>query len=95
LITFKSRIVKQSSAQTGDIVGDLTMHGVTKPVTLHVKLPTPVTEIDAAQGTRWSVVSDSIRRRDFNLMFGRTAKAISGIGQEVAVEMTIAAIRTR
>jgi polyisoprenoid-binding protein YceI len=45
LITFKSRSVKQSSTQAGDIVGDLTMHGVTKPVTLHVKLITPLRAI--------------------------------------------------
>jgi len=35
-ITFKSRSVKQTGAQSGDILGDLTMHGVTKPVTLAV-----------------------------------------------------------
>src|SRR5436189_5360051 len=39
-ITFKSRSVKQTGPQSGDILGDLTMHGVTKPVTLQVKLLT-------------------------------------------------------
>ena len=36
-ITFKSKSVKQTGADSGDIVGDLTMHGVTKEITLHVK----------------------------------------------------------
>src|SRR6266704_6282597 len=43
-ITFKSRSVKQTGPQSGDILGDLTIHGVTKPVTLHVKLVTPLNE---------------------------------------------------
>src|SRR6266481_4632880 len=37
-ITFKSRSVTRTGEQSGDIAGDLTMHGVTKPITLHVKL---------------------------------------------------------
>src|SRR5215472_17667257 len=32
-ITFKSRSVKGSGPQSGDILGDLTMHGVTRPIT--------------------------------------------------------------
>src|SRR5215471_16672765 len=43
-IMFKSRSVKRTGPQSGDILGDLTMHGVTKPVLLHVKLLTPVNE---------------------------------------------------
>src|SRR5262249_50608727 len=43
-ITFKSRSVKRTGPQSGDILGDLTIHGVTKPITLHVKLLTPLNE---------------------------------------------------
>src|SRR5262249_1893169 len=64
-ITFKSRSVKRTGPQSGDILGDLTMHGVTKAITLHVKLLTPINETER---TRWSVTTDPITRRDFNLM---------------------------
>lgn len=37
-ITFKSTSVKQTGDDTADIVGDLTIHGVTQPVTLQTKL---------------------------------------------------------
>jgi len=37
-ITFKSTGVKQSSAEHAMVSGDLTIHGVTKPVTLDVQL---------------------------------------------------------
>ena len=40
-IVFKSRGVKKTGENSGDITGDFTMHGVTRPMTLHVKLGTP------------------------------------------------------
>ena len=91
-ITFRSRNVKQTGPQAGDIVGDLTMHGVTKPVTLHVKLLTSPNE---SKETRWSVTTDPINRQDFNLMFSQAAEAMSGIGQTVAVNIEIQAMRAQ
>ena len=92
-ITFKSRIVKRTGAQTGDITGDFTMHGVTKPIVLHVKLVTPLKEEGAMQRSHWEVTTDPLKRREFNLMFGSTAEAVSGIGQEVAVKIDIVATK--
>ncbi len=89
-MTFKSRSVKRTGPQSGDILGDLTMHGVTKPITLHVKLVTPLT--DTAH-TRWSVTTDPITRRDFNLMFSSAAESVSGISQTVAINIEIEAKR--
>ena len=91
-LTFKSRSVKQTGPQTGDIVGDLTMHGVTKAITLHVKL---VTSPDDPQKMRWSVTTDPLQRRDFNLMFGQAAETMSGISQSVAVNIEIEATRAQ
>jgi polyisoprenoid-binding protein YceI len=89
-IIFKSRSVKQTGAQAGDIAGDLTMHGVTKPVTLHVKL---VSSLNETNQTRWSVATDPLQRRDFNLMFAQAAESMSGIAQTVAVNIEIVATR--
>src|SRR6478609_7258676 len=36
-ITFKSRRVKPTGAKAGEISGDLTMHGVTRPIILQVE----------------------------------------------------------
>ena len=91
-ITFKSRSVKQTGPQSGDITGDLTMHGVTKPITLHVKLVTPVTD---EVRTRWEVTTEPLKRRDFELMFGSATEAVSGIGQGVAIKMDIEAVKSR
>ena len=89
-ITFKSRTVKRTGPQSGDILGDLTMHGVTKPITLHVKLVTPINETGR---TRWSVTTEPITRRDFNLMFAPAAESVSGISQTVAIDIEIEAKR--
>ncbi len=91
-ITFKSRSVKQTGPQAGDITGDLTMHGVTKTITLHVKLLTPP---DDSKQTRWSITIEPLKRRDFNLMFAQAAESMSGISQTVAVNIEIEATRAQ
>jgi polyisoprenoid-binding protein YceI len=91
-ITFKSRGVKQTGPQAGDIMGDLTMHGVTKPVTLHVKLMTPVND---TKQTRWAVTTGPLKRGDFNLMFAQAAETMSGISQTVTITIEIEATRAQ
>lgn len=92
-MTFKSDRVKQTGQQSGDIFGDLTMHGVTKPITLHVKLMSPISN-DIKQ-THWAVTTEPLKRRDFNLMFNQSAEAISGIGQTAAVNIEVEASRVQ
>jgi polyisoprenoid-binding protein YceI len=89
-MTFKSRSVKQTGPQSGDLVGDLTMHGVTRPITLHVKLLTPISDTSR---TRWSVTTEPIMRRDYNLLFAPATESISGISQSVAINIEIEARR--
>jgi polyisoprenoid-binding protein YceI len=87
-ITFKSRSVKRTGPASGDILGDFTMHGATKPITLHVKLLTP---LNATSRTRWEVTTEPITRRDFNLMFAPATESVSGISQTVAINIEIEA----
>lgn len=90
-IVFRSRSVKQTDGQSGDIEGELTMHGVTKPIMLHVKLVSPVPAGGALARSRWQVTTDAIKRRDFDLMFNPTAETVSGISKDVAVKIDIEA----
>ena len=94
-ITFKSRSVKQTGQQSGDIMGDFTMHGVTQPITLHVKLLSPLLDEASMQRSRWEVTTAPLKRRDFGLMFGSATGAISGISQEVAIRIEIEAARAK
>jgi len=91
-ITFKSRSVKRTGPESGDILGDFTMHGVTRPITLHVKLITPLNETSR---TRWQVTAEPIMRRDFNLMFAPATESVSGISQTVTINIEIEARRAQ
>jgi polyisoprenoid-binding protein YceI len=72
------------------VTGDLTMHGVTQPITLHVQL------LDGSEArTRWKVTTAPLKRREFGLLFGGAAEAVSGIGQDVVVNIEVQAIRAQ
>lgn len=90
-ITFKSKSVKRTGTNTADVAGDLAMHGATKPITLHVKLVSSPT----AERTRWEVKTDPIKRKDYNLAFSAGSEAISGISQDVNVNIQIDASRAQ
>src|SRR5205809_8129926 len=92
-ITFKSRSVKQTGENSGDILGDFTMHGVTKPMTLHVKLATPLNSESLPERTRWIVTTDPINRKDFGLMFNSASESISGISNNVTPTIEIEAVK--
>src|SRR4029453_13656703 len=94
-ITFKSRSVKQTGPQRGDITGDLTMNGVTNTITLDVIMATPVTREASLQRTRWECTMDPMKRRDFGLMFSGGTEAVSGISQDVAIKIEIEAGKSR
>ena len=78
-ITFRSRKVKQTGPSSGEVVGDLTMHGVTQPVTLNVELVSG----------RWRVKTPPLRRSQFGLVFSKSAETVSMISDEVAIEIAI------
>ncbi len=92
-ITFQSRRIIPTAARAGDIEGNLTMHGITKSIVLHVKLLAPMGEGEALARSRWAVTTEPLKRRDFNLMFGKTAEILSGIGPEVTVHLEIEATK--
>jgi len=91
-IIFKSRSVKQTGENSGDILGDFTMHGVTRPMTLHVKLATPTSGNSLPARTRWIVTTEPINRKDFGLTFGDAAESISGISNNVTPTIEIEAV---
>ncbi len=92
-ITFKSRGVKQTGAATGEIAGDLTMHGVTRPITLRVQLLGDPQAAVKSPSTRWRVTTAPIRRSQFGLVFSQSAETVSMIADEVSVDIEIEAQR--
>jgi polyisoprenoid-binding protein YceI len=83
-ITFKSRRVKQTGQNKGEIVGDLTMHGVTREIALNV-------ELLGSDSSRWRVITAPLKRSEFGLVFSKSAETVSMIADDVAVEIEIQA----
>ena len=70
-----------------------TVHGVTRPMTLHVKLGTPASGDSLPAHTRWIVTTDPINRKDFGLTFGDATESISGISNNVTPAIEIEAVQ--
>ena len=66
-ISFKSTAIAATGADTADVTGDLTMHGVTKQVTLKAKFNAAgVSPVDKAYTTGFEV-SGHVKRTDFGV----------------------------
>jgi polyisoprenoid-binding protein YceI len=91
-ITFKSKSVKLVDRESADVAGDLTMRGITKPVTLRVKF------LGKGQGLRgvitgWEATA-KINRRDFGLTWGKLVEGVAAVGDEVEIQLDIEAAKS-
>jgi polyisoprenoid-binding protein YceI len=93
-ITFKSTAVKRTDAETGDINGEFTMHGVTKQIALRAKFLGAITD-NSGEITRWQITTGPLKRSDFGLVWSPTTERISMIGEEVNIAITIVAVRAK
>ncbi|HEV2842951.1 MAG TPA: YceI family protein [Chthoniobacterales bacterium] len=92
-ITFKSRGVKTTGPNAGEIAGDLTMHGVTRPITLKVQLLSDAKPAAETPTTRWRVTTAPLKRSDFGVGKGTGGEFM--IGDDVSVEIEIEAARAK
>jgi polyisoprenoid-binding protein YceI len=84
-IEFKSTGVKRIGDKTADLTGDLTLHGVTRPVTLHVALnKVGVNPMMQNQKDAGFSVTGTIKRSDFGL-----TQFIPMVGDEVALDIEV------
>jgi polyisoprenoid-binding protein YceI len=84
-ITFRSSSVQLISERVADVRGDLTMHGRTRPVMIHVELLSPVKGGDTLS---WRVTA-RLNRSEFGLKWNPVIEATSGISDEIEVQMTM------
>ena len=95
-LTFASTaVVKGSSADSMTLKGDLTMHGVTKPVEVKV---TSLGALTDAWGNHRAAFegTTTINRKDFGITFNKVLDAGSTmLGDEVAVTLNIEAVKKK
>ena len=89
-VTFKSTKVTRFAGDSVTIAGSLTMHGITRPVVLRGHL----NGITGAPGKRRAgfEAETTINRKDFNMTWNRIVEGSSMVGDEVRIEIDIAAV---
>jgi polyisoprenoid-binding protein YceI len=90
-ITFKSKSVTQTGADSGDIVGNLRMHGVTKEITLHVKFLGKGQGMGGKPISGWQVIPEPIKRSEYGLTWSKMVEGTAVVGEEVTVAIDVEA----
>ena len=92
-MTFKSTGVKKDGSGYA-LTGDLTMHGVTKPVTLSLEAPgKEQVGMDGKSVHRGFVATTTVNRKDFGLNWNGTLKSgDNALGDDVKIELDIEAV---
>jgi polyisoprenoid-binding protein YceI len=75
--TFTSTAIKKTGANTGDITGNLTLHGVTKPVTLHATFFGAKQSMSGAGYRLGFGATGRLKRSDFGLTAMRWAPMVA------------------
>ncbi len=86
-ITFKSTKVESAGQGKLKVTGDLTMHGVTKPVVLAVEGPTAEIKDPWGNARRGLSATATINRRDFGLNWSKVVEAGPVVGDEVKIDL--------
>jgi len=88
-ITFKSKRVQPGGEGRFSLVGDLTMRGVTKEVTLDVDGPSPAVK-DPKGGLKiGATATTKLNRRDFGLNYNNLIEAGPVVGDELTVTIDL------
>ena len=93
-ITFRSTGVAKGGQGKWKLSGDLTLHGVTRPIVLDVEGPSPVVKDPYGKLRAGAQATTMINRQDFGVSFN---KALDGggvlVGDEVAITIDVEAVK--
>ena len=93
-ITFKSKKVTASGADSFNLVGDLTIHGVSKEVTLQVEELTQEAKDPWGNMRRGASAKTKINRKDFGMEFNVALEAGGFlVGEDVDINLDIEMIK--
>ncbi len=93
-ITFKSTSFKKVGPDKYKVTGDLTLHGVTKPVVLDVESSDAVSKDPKGNERRGATVTTTLNRKDFGLTWNKPIE--SGgvlVGDQVAINLDLELVK--
>jgi polyisoprenoid-binding protein YceI len=89
-LTFKSTKVEKAGKGQLKVTGDLTMHGVTKPVVLYVEGPGAEVKDPWGNTKRGFTATTKLNRKDFGLSWNKALETGGvAVGEEVAVTLDL------
>ena len=83
-MSFRSSSVRMIGERSADVSGELTMHGKTRPLVIHVELQSP--SKSGGEALSWTV-STHLRRSEFGLRWNSVIEAASGISDDIDIQM--------
>jgi polyisoprenoid-binding protein YceI len=89
-VTFRSTKVTRFSGDSVTVAGNLTMHGITRPVMLRGRL-SGMTGVPGKRRAGFEAET-TVNRKDFNMTWNRIVEGSSMVGEEVRIEIDIAAV---
>ena len=92
-LTFKSKRVDAAGPGAFKLIGDLTLHGVTREVTLNAEGPSPILKTPNGQQRVGASATTTLNRRDFGLQYNRMIEAAPIVGDEIQVQIDIEATK--
>jgi polyisoprenoid-binding protein YceI len=90
--TFRSTKVEKAGRDKLKVTGDLTLHGVTRPVVWQVEYTAPITDLNGAT-RRGFIATTKVDRKDFGLTWSKVVEAGPVVGDEVALTIDVEAIK--
>jgi polyisoprenoid-binding protein YceI len=92
-LVFKSKKIT-GTPEALKVAGDLTMHGVTKPVTLDAKYTGAVKDPWGNERIAFKA-STKVSRKDFGLSWSKMVEAGPVVGDEVTIDLKVEAIKEK
>lgn len=93
-MTFKSTKVTKAGTGKLEVTGDLTIRGITKPVTLAVDGPTPEMKSPWGSTVRGFTATAKINRKDFGLSWNKALEAGGVVvGEQVTITIDLEVIK--
>ena len=94
-MTFKSKKVESLGGGRLRVLGDFTLHGVTKEVALDVENLTPATNMPRGGPKRGASATTKINRREFGLVWGTITEGIAQVGDDVTITIDLELAKPR
>jgi polyisoprenoid-binding protein YceI len=91
-VTFKSKRVVAASGGTFKLVGDLTIHGVTKEVTLDVEGPSAAIK-QGPMLRAGASATVTINRKDFGISYNSMVEAVPMVSDDVKITIDVEATK--